>query len=411
MVMIMKEMKLIDGGICAAKGFTASGVHCGIRKNRTKRDLSLIYSDVRASAAAVYTTNLVKGAPLTVTKKHLADGYAQAVICNSGNANTCNADGIEIAEGMSALTAKALNVSPDDIVVASTGVIGQPLDLAPIAAGIPELVRTLSKDGCADAAEGIMTTDTVMKKVAVEFELDGKVCRMGGIAKGSGMIHPNMATMLVYITTDAAIAPAMLQKALSADIKNTFNMVSVDGDTSTNDMVTVLANGLAGNAEITEENEDFTCFMQALNTVTVHLCRMIAGDGEGATKLLECRVSGAKDEKNAKIIAKSVICSSLLKAAMFGADANWGRVLCAIGYSGADVDVSGIGVSFRSTKGTIEVCRDGAGVEFSEELAKEILLEKEIEILITAKDGCGASTAWGCDLTYDYVKINGDYRT
>ena len=404
-------MKQISGGVCAAKGFTANGIHCGIRKNRTKRDLSMIYSDVRASAAAVYTTNLVKGAPLAVTKKHLSDGYAQAVICNSGNANTCNADGVEIAEKMSALAAEALHISPDDMVVASTGVIGQPLNLEPIASGIPALAAGLNRDGCAAAAEGIMTTDTVMKEVAVEFELGGKTCKIGGIAKGSGMIHPNMATMLVFITTDAAIAPAMLQKALSTDIANTFNMVSVDGDTSTNDMVTVLANGLAGNETITEENEDFAVFMKALNSVTVYLCRRIAGDGEGATKLLECKVSGAKDEKNAKIIAKSVICSSLLKAAMFGADANWGRVLCAIGYSGADVDVNTIGVSFQSGKGTIEVCRNGAGVEFSEEKAKEILLEKEIEILITAGDGTAEATAWGCDLTYDYVKINGDYRT
>ena len=404
-------MKQISGGVCAAEGFTAAGVHCGIRKNRTKKDLALIFSEVPASAAAVYTTNLVKGAPLTVTKKHLENGTAQAVICNSGNANTCNADGIEIAEKMSALTADALGISADDIVVASTGVIGQKLDLTPIAAGIPELSAALSAQGSADAAEGIMTTDTVMKEIAVEFTLGGKTCRMGGIAKGSGMIHPNMATMLVFITTDAAIAPALLHKALSSDIADTFNMVSVDGDTSTNDMVTVLANGMAGNPVITTENEDFSEFMKALNTVTVYLCRMIAGDGEGATKLLEAKVSGAKDVKTAKTVAKSVICSSLLKAAMFGADANWGRVLCAIGYSGADVDVGKIGVSFASKKGTVEVCANGAGVPFSEEKAKEILLEKEIEIIITLGEGDACSVAWGCDLTYDYVKINGDYRT
>ena len=404
-------MKLISGGVCAAKGFRAGGIHCGIRKNRTKRDLSLIVSDVKASAAAVYTTNLVKGAPLTVTKKHLSDGYAQAVICNSGNANTCNANGIEIAENMSAFTASALGISPDDIVVASTGVIGQPLDLAPIASGIPALVGSLSANGGKEAAEGIMTTDTVMKEIAVEFTVGGKTCRLGGIAKGSGMIHPHMATMLVFLTTDVKISPAMLQKALSTDIANTFNMVSVDGDTSTNDMVTVLANGLAGNEEITKEGRAFSTFMKALNTVTVHLCRMIAGDGEGATKLLECKVSGAKDVKTAKAVAKSVICSSLLKAAMFGADANWGRVLCAIGYSGADVDVNKVDVSFRSKKGTVDVCKNGAGIEFSEEIAKEILLEKEIEILIALNDGTAEATAWGCDLTYDYVKINGDYRT
>ena len=404
-------MKQINGGICAAKGFTASGVHCGIRKNRTKKDLALIFSEVPASAAAVYTTNLVKGAPLTVTKTHLADGKAQAVICNSGNANTCNADGIEIAEKMSAMIADELKISANDIVVASTGVIGQPLNLEPIANGIPELVKNLSADGCDATAEGIMTTDTVKKEIAVEFEVGGKVCHIGGIAKGSGMIHPNMATMLVFITTDAAIAPAMLEKALKGDIADTFNMVSVDGDTSTNDMVTVLANGLAGNAEITAEGEDFTEFMKALNTVTVYLCRMIAGDGEGATKLLECKVSGAKDTKCAKIVAKSVICSSLLKAAMFGADANWGRVLCAIGYSGADVDVTKVDVSFTSCAGTIDVCKNGAGIEFSEEVAKKVLLEKEIEIIIGLNDGDAKATAWGCDLTYDYVKINGDYRT
>jgi len=405
-------MNKIEGGICAAKGFTASGVHCGIRKNRTKKDLALIFSEVPASAAAVYTTNLVKGAPLTVTKKHISkDGKAQAVICNSGNANTCNADGIEIAEKMSALVADSLNISADDIVVASTGVIGQPLNLEPIANGIPELVKNLSTDGCADAAEGIMTTDTVKKEIAVEFEVGGKTCHIGGIAKGSGMIHPNMATMLVFITTDAAISPAMLEKALKGDIADTFNMVSVDGDTSTNDMVTVLANGLAGNEEITAEGADFSEFMKALNTVTVYLCRMIAGDGEGATKLLECNVSGAKDIKCAKTVAKSVICSSLLKAAMFGADANWGRVLCAIGYSGADVDVTKVDVSFKSCAGQIDVCKNGAGIDFSEEIAKTVLLEKEIEIIIALNDGEAKATAWGCDLTYDYVKINGDYRT
>ncbi len=404
-------MKIIEGGVCAAKGFSASGVHCGIRKNRTKRDIALIFSEKRASAAAVYTTNLVKGAPLTVTKNHISDGYAQAVICNSGNANTCNANGIEIAEKMSELAASALKISPADIVVASTGVIGQVLNIEPIKNGIPMLVDELSADGSNRAAEGIMTTDTVKKEIAVEFTLGGKTCSIGGIAKGSGMIHPNMATMLVFITTDAAISPEMLKKALSSDIANTFNMVSVDGDTSTNDMVAVLANGMAGNPEITEDGEDYREFMRALNTVTVYLCRMIAGDGEGATKLLECKVSGAVDEKNAKIIAKSVICSSLLKAAMFGADANWGRVLCAIGYSGAEVDVNKIGVYFRSNKGEIVVCRNGSGVDFSEEKAKEILLEKEIEIIITCGDGDACATAWGCDLTYDYVKINGDYRT
>ena len=404
-------MKIIQGGVCAATGFKANGIHCGIRRNHSKKDLALIVSDVPASAASVYTTNLVKGAPLTVTKNNISDGVAQAVICNSGNANTCNANGIEIAEAMCELVAKATGVKAADVVVASTGVIGQPLNLEPIANGMDELVAGLSTEGGEAAAVGIMTTDTVKKEIAVEFTVGGKVCHIGGIAKGSGMIHPNMATMLVFITTDCAIAPNMLQKALSGDIANTFNMVSVDGDTSTNDMVTVLANGLAGNEEITAEGEDFTTFMQALNTVTVDLCRKIAGDGEGATKLLECRVTGGKDEKNAKIVAKSVICSSLLKAAMFGADANWGRVLCAIGYSGADVDVNKVAVSFESKGGRIDVCVDGAGIPFSEETAKQVLLEKEIDIIITLGDGEASATAWGCDLTYDYVKINGDYRT
>lgn len=403
-------MKEITGGICAAKGFKANGIHCGIRKNKTKRDLSLITSDVKAAAAAVYTTNLVKGAPLTVTKNHIADGYAQAVICNSGNANTCNANGIEIAEQMSELVEKATGISKDDVVIASTGVIGQVLDITPIANGMDELAAGLG-DHSDFAAEGIMTTDTVKKEIAISFEIDGVECKIGGIAKGSGMIHPNMATMLVFITTDVAIAPELLQKALSTDIASTFNMVSVDGDTSTNDMVTVLANGMAGNKIIDNEDENFAEFCKALNSVTVFLCRKIAGDGEGATKLLECKVTGAADEKTAKTVAKSVICSSLLKAAMFGADANWGRVLCAIGYSGADVDVNKIDVSFESSKGRLDVCVNGAGIEFSEEKAKEILLEKEIDILVELNSGDADATAWGCDLTYDYVKINGDYRT
>ncbi len=404
-------MKLITGGVCAAKGFKANGVHCGIRKNHAKKDLALIVSDVPATAAAVYTTNLVKGAPLTVTKNNISNGIAQAVICNSGNANTCNWNGIQIAEDMCALVEKSTGIAASDVVVASTGVIGQVLDITPIADHMDELTAGLSYEGSLNAAQAIMTTDTISKEIAVEFTVGGKVCRMGGIAKGSGMIHPNMATMLVFITTDCAISAEMLQKALSHDITNTFNMLSIDGDTSTNDMVTVLANGMAGNEEITAEGDDFTAFMKALNTLTIHLCRTIAGDGEGATKLLECTVSGADTLEAAKTVAKSVICSSLLKAAMFGADANWGRVLCAIGYSGANVDITKIDVSFRSAKGEIMVCKDGSGVPFSEEIAKEILLEKEIDILITAGDGPFSASAWGCDLTYDYVKINGDYRT
>ena len=404
-------MKTITGGVCAAKGFKAGGVHCGIRKSMTKRDLSMIVSEVPAHAAAVYTTNLVKGAPIAVTKAHIANGIAQAVICNSGNANTCNADGVEIAEKMCALVEEATGISANDVVVASTGVIGQPLNIEPIAKAMPELKASLSENGSSDALEGIMTTDTVKKEIAIEFELGGKTCHIGGIAKGSGMIHPNMATMLVFLTTDAAISAEMLKKALSSDIQDTFNMTSVDGDTSTNDMVTILANGLAGNAEITEDDDSFKEFMKALNSINIYLCRSIAADGEGATKMLECRVSGAKDKQTAKIAAKSVICSSLLKAAMFGADANWGRVLCALGYSGADIDVTKVDVSFESAKGRVDVCKDGAGIPFSEEIAKEVLLEKEIDIIISVGDGEGAATAWGCDLTYDYVKINGDYRT
>ncbi len=406
-------MKIVKGGVVAPHGFRASGIHCGIRRNKTKKDLALIFSRVPAHAAAVYTTNLVKGAPLTVTKQHLQNGIAQAIICNSGNANTCNANGIEVAEEMCVLVGEQLKLSPEDVLVASTGVIGQPLDISPIKNGLEKLVHNLGKElsnGHA-AAEAIMTTDTAIKEIAVEFTVDGKVCRLGGIAKGSGMIHPNMATMLVFLTTDCAISAEMLQKALSADVQNTFNMTSVDGDTSTNDMVTILANGRAGNSMITKEGHAFDTFMKALNTVTVQLCRWIAADGEGATKLLECKVTGAPELSVAKTVAKSVICSSLTKAAMFGADANWGRVLCAIGYSGAAVDVTKVEVRFASEAGEVLVCQNGAGVEFSEDLAKKVLSEEEIEILIDLHDGEAASTAWGCDLTYDYVKINGDYRT
>ena len=404
-------MKYIAGGVCAAEGFTAAGIRAGIRKTQTKKDLALIYSDTKAAAAAVYTTNLVKGAPLTVTKANISNGFAQAVICNSGNANTCNADGIEIAEKMCALTAEVLDIDARDVVVASTGVIGQPLSIDPIAEHIQELRDALSRDGSIEACHAIMTTDTKEKETAVEFTIGNTVCHLGGIAKGSGMIHPNMATMLVFLTTDCAITSAMLEKALQGDVKNTFNMVSVDGDTSTNDMVAILANGKAGNQVIDSEGEAFEIFMKALNSVTVDLCRRIAGDGEGATKLLECTVKGGKDEATAKTVAKSVICSSLLKAAMFGEDANWGRVLCAIGYSGAAVDPDTIDVSFASANGEITVCVDGAGIPFSEEKAAEVLHADEIRIRIELKQGDACAAAWGCDLTYDYVKINGDYRT
>ncbi|MBQ1224179.1 MAG: bifunctional glutamate N-acetyltransferase/amino-acid acetyltransferase ArgJ [Oscillospiraceae bacterium] len=403
-------MKIISGGVTAAKGFAAAGVHCGIRKNHSKKDLALIVSSCEASAAGVYTTNLVKGAPVQVTRKHICEGgKLRAVICNSGNANTCTSDGIEKAEMMCRLVSDRLGVSSDEIAVASTGVIGQTLPIEPIENAMDVLFAEMDEEGSENAALAIMTTDTVKKEIAVEFTLGGKVCRMGGIAKGSGMIHPNMATMLVFITTDAAVPAATLQKILSADIRNTFNMVSVDGDTSTSDMVIVMANGLAENGELSAEDEaELTA---ALRAVTGYLCKMIAADGEGATKLLECRITGAFTEADARIAAKSVIGSSLLKAAMFGADANWGRVLCAVGYSGANVDVDKVDVSFESAAGTIEVCREGRGVDFSEELAKKILSEKEIAIVIGLNSGEGSATAWGCDLTYDYVRINGDYRT
>ncbi len=404
-------MKQINGGVCAAYGFKASGIHAGIRKNKTKKDLALIISETRAAAASTYTQNLVKGAPIYVTRNNIADGYAQAIICNSGNANTCNANGIEIAEAMCDLVEKHTGISNSDVVVASTGVIGQPLDITPIANGMDTLTKELKNDGSNDAAEAIMTTDLCKKEIAFEFEIGGKTCRIGGIAKGSGMIHPNMATMLVFVTTDTNISPEMLQKALSADIQDSFNMISVDGDTSTNDMVSVLANGMADNPKIETEGEDYNIFCKALSAVTTYLCRSIAKDGEGASKLLESRVSGAKDTKNAKIIAKSVVCSSLFKAAMFGSDANWGRILCAIGYSGAECDVTSVSVDLASTAGRIAVCKGGSGVDFDEDYAKKVLSEDEIIIDITLGDGNGEAIAWGCDLTYDYVKINGDYRT
>jgi len=400
-----------DKGVCAARGFLAAGIHSGLRKNKTKRDFGLIVSEERCAAAAVYTTNLVKGAPIYVTKKNIADGYARAIIANSGNANTCNADGIEVAEKMCMLVEEHLHIPHTDVVVASTGVIGQPLNIEPMQTHMADLVAALGEDNSADANEAIMTTDTTRKSIAVEFMLDGKKCAIGGIAKGSGMIHPNMATMLVFLTTDVAITPAMLQKAVSADVKDTFNMISVDGDTSTNDTLCVLANGMAGNKMIESEGEDFDLFCRALRALTSELCRAIATDGEGATKFLCCAVTGGKDSENARKIAKSVVCSSLTKAAMFGADANWGRVLCAIGYSGADVDIAGVDVDFVSAKGEIAVCRGGAGVPFSEEVAKRILLEKEITIKVTLHDGEACAKAYGCDLTYEYVRINGDYRT
>lgn len=403
---------LKEGGVTAPKGFRANGIHCGIRKNKDKKDLMLIVSDVLCDAAAVYTQNLVSGAPVTVTRENLKNGKARAVICNSGIANTCNADGVEKAEAMCALTEQYTGISANDVVVASTGVIGQPIDLEPIQNGMQTLVDGLNENGSSAAAQAIMTTDTVKKEIAVSVALSGgKTCTLGAIAKGSGMIHPNMATMLSFITTDANISAEMLQKALRWCVTRSYNMLSVDGDTSTNDTVAILANGLCGNTRIETENEDYNAFCSALFEICSHVVRMLAKDGEGATKLVVCEVVGAADEETARICAKSVIRSPLVKTAMFGSDANWGRVLCALGYAGAAIDVSKIDVSFRSRKGTVPVCKNGAGIEFSEEKAKEVLLEDEIEILVDLNSGDAEATAYGCDLTYDYVKINGDYRT
>ncbi|MCI6574919.1 MAG: bifunctional glutamate N-acetyltransferase/amino-acid acetyltransferase ArgJ [Arcanobacterium sp.] len=410
---------LIDGGVCAAAGFKAAGMHAGIRRNRAKSDLALVTSSVPAAAAAVYTQNRVQGAPIAITKAHLAasGGYANAIICNSGNANTCNPGGEAVAQDTCEALARALDIDSTSVVVASTGVIGEPLNPQPIITAIPQLTAALEASPAAahSAAEAILTTDTHAKEVAVSFELSGPSgpvrCHLGAMAKGSGMIHPDMATMLVFITSDVAICPQMLQQALSTDVRTSFNMTSVDGDTSTNDTVAILANGLAGNTPIENPGEDFTEFMKALNTVTIHLCKMIAGDGEGATKLLECAVTGAAHDDDAKALAKSVITSSLVKTAMFGADANWGRVLCALGYAGVPIDPYGISVSFESRAGEITVCSNGVGIGFSEEKAKRILLEKEITIRVELSEGTAHATAWGCDLTYDYVHINGDYRS
>lgn len=404
-------MKYIDGGVTAAKGFKASGIHCGIRKNQSKKDLAMIVSDTKCSAAAVYTQNKVYGAPITVTRNNINDGTAQAVIVNSGNANTCNADGVEKAQMMCDIAADALNVSSKDVIVASTGVIGMTLDVTPIANSAKALASQMSENGGHDAAEAIMTTDTIPKEVAVEINLSGKVVTLGACCKGSGMIHPNMATMLCFMTTDCNITSELLQKALSSVVKDTFNMISVDGDTSTNDMVCIMANGKAENDIIDCENEDYKIFKQALMALSVKLSRLIAGDGEGAQRLLECTVKNAPDEVTAKKIAKSIICSSLVKTAMFGADANWGRILCAIGYTEGDFKVDEIEVSLSSCKGSVKVCEHGAGIPFSEEKAKEILLESEITLDVNMNQGSFNATAWGCDLTYDYVKINGDYRT
>ncbi len=408
------DFKIIDGGVCAAKGFKASGVYCAIKENPTKKnDIALIVSDVMCNAAGVYTSNKVKGAPVVVTKKNLekSGGKAKAVIVNSKNANTCNADGEEKAEKMCSLAADALEIKPEEVIVASTGVIGQVLPIEPIVKAVPQLVEKLSYTGNVEAATAIMTTDTVKKEYAVEFDIGGKVCHLGGMAKGSGMIHPNMATTLNFITTDCAVSAPMLQKALSEIVKITYNCLSVDGDQSTNDTCMLMSNGLAENAEIAAEGAEFDTFKAALYQVMANLTRMLAKDGEGATKLLTCICSSAPDLDTAIIVAKSVIRSPLFKCAMFGADANWGRVLCAIGYAEADFDINKVDVDLGSRAGRIAVCRNGAGVDFSEDEAKKILTEDEIEIYIELNAGDAKATAWGCDLTYDYVKINGDYRS
>lgn len=403
----------VEGGVCAAQGFVANGLNCGINPDKNKNDLGMVYSETACNSAAVYTQNKVKGAPILVTKEHLeqTNGVARAVIVNSKNANTCNANGIEVAEKVCELTAKELGINADEVIVASTGVIGQPLAVEPFAEGMPALVKGLSKEGHIEAAKAIMTTDTVKKEVAVEFKIDGKTCYLGGMAKGSGMIHPNMATTLNFVTTDVAISSAMIQKALSETVKITYNCLSIDGDTSTNDMVSVMANGLAGNAEIQEENDDYKIFKQALYIVMVNMTKMLAADGEGASKFLECTCSGAKDVETAITVAKSVISSDLFKCAMFGEDANCGRVFCAIGYADAEFDIMKVNVDLASAKGTVPVCRNGFAVEFSEEFAAEVLAEDEIYINVDLQDGESEAKAWGCDLTYDYVKINGDYRS
>lgn len=404
-------MKRIDGGICAPKGFKAAGAACGIKAGDNKKDMALMVSDVMCNAAAVYTANKVKGAPLEVTKKNISDGRAQAIICNSGNANTCAPGGKELAEKTCEIAAEALNLKKSDIVVCSTGVIGQKLDISHFVKGVPVLAEQLSYVGSDEAAEAIMTTDTVSKSIAVEFEVGGAICRIGGIAKGSGMINPNMATMLSFITTDACVSSEMLDKALKETVKSSYNQICVDGDTSTNDMAVILANGKAGNKQIDREDDDFAAFMEALLEVTVYLAKKLARDGEGASKLIECNVKGAPDDATAREISKTVISSNLLKAAMFGEDANWGRVLCAVGYSKGEFSTDNIDVVMSSDKGSVLVCQGSAHKEYSEEKASEILSEESITIDIDMNQGEGKATAWGCDLTYEYVRINGDYRS
>ena len=406
------KFKVIDGGVTAPKGFLASGIHCGVKEGTTKKDLALIYSEVMANGAGMYTLNKVKGAPIQISKNHLHNGKAQAIIVNSGNANTCNGEnGLKDAETMTKVQAKALNIDTQDVVVASTGVIGVPLNIDAIINGIPCLTKSLSKDGSKAAAESIMTTDTFMKEYSIEFEIGGKTISLGAIAKGSGMIEPNMGTMLSFITTDLAISSDLLKEALKETVRVSYNRITVDGDTSTNDTVFLLANGLAENEEITEKNEDYNTFVEALKEVCITISKMLAKDGEGATKLIECTVNGAYTEDDADVLAKSVIKSSLVKTAIFGSDANWGRILCALGYSNIDFDPEKVDVSFASETGTILVCKAGSPVNFDEKKAKEILLQNEVKILVNMNLGSSEVTTWGCDLTYDYVKINGDYRS
>ncbi|MBD5086654.1 MAG: bifunctional glutamate N-acetyltransferase/amino-acid acetyltransferase ArgJ [Clostridiales bacterium] len=404
-------MRKLSYGVCAPKGFKANGVHCGIRKNKEKPDLALIVSEVDCSTACVYTQNKVKGAPILVTQKNVADGKARAIICNSGNANTCNADGEEKAFRMCELVEEYTGIKASDVVVASTGVIGQTLDVRPIEKGMRSLVDGLSNRLSRKAAHAIMTTDTQLKEKAYAFKIGDKICRIGGIAKGSGMIHPNMATMLCFITTDVNITPEMLSLALKKAVVTTFNMVSVDGDTSTNDMVTVMASGLAGNDLISEKGPAFNKVVAALNRLMTEMSKAIAKDGEGATKLIECRVYGAKGKVMARKMAKNVVSSSLVKAALFAADANWGRILCAIGYTDGNFDASKIDVDIKSKVGSIPVCKNGAGVEIDETAAHLILGEDEIQIIVNCNQGASKAVAWGCDLTYEYVRINADYRT
>lgn len=401
----------VQGGVCAPQGFTAAGLRTGIRKSKTKKDLALIYCEVPCVAAAVYTSNKVKAAPLYVTMDHLKDGKAQAIVANSGNANSCAPQGEENATRMTQAAATALGIKKEDIIVASTGIIGVPLEIDKIEKNMPALAEVLSMDGSSDAAEAIMTSDTYKKEYSVSMDLGGKKVKIGGISKGSGMIHPNMGTTLTFLTTDLNIEQSLLQKALKYCVKKSFNRISIDGDTSTNDMACILADGLAGNKCITEESEDYRIFLNGLLQVCVYLARELARDGEGASRLITCTMVNVKNEDKAEILAKAVISSSLTKAAMFGGDANWGRVLCAMGYSGAEFDYENTDIYFKSNAGEIKVCVNGRGLAFDEDLAKKVLSEEEIEIFVDLKEGTEKATAWGCDLTYDYVKINGDYRS